>query len=146
MWIRCEGNCLQLLGFWNFFVFFQFFPLKLVYFWTKSKKNIYGCFFHSFCATDLNFVIKNNGGMKYLTLKTVIFATYWGSPLVQFSKFKNFLWVCWFLCKNLSNFVSLPWKFHNPYCHILDTHCSNLLFLVFTVVFRDRDNSKIDLN
>ena len=55
--------------------------------------------------------------MKYSTLKTVIFASYWGSPLVQFSKFKKFLWVCWFLCKNLSNFVSLPWKFHNPYCH-----------------------------
>ena len=47
----------------------------------------------------------------------MIFASYWGSPLVKFSKFKNFLWVCWFLCKNLSNFVSLPWKFHNPYCH-----------------------------
>ena len=22
MWIRCQGNCLQLLGFWKFFVFF----------------------------------------------------------------------------------------------------------------------------
>ena len=29
-------NCLQLLGFWNFFIFFWFFRLKLVYFWTKS--------------------------------------------------------------------------------------------------------------
>ena len=28
------------------------------------------------------------------------------SPLTQFSKFNNFLWVCWFLCKNLSNFVT----------------------------------------
>ena len=44
-------------------------------------------------------------------------ASYWGSPLVQFSKFKNLPWVCWFLCKNLSNLVSLPWKFHSPYCH-----------------------------
>ena len=103
--------------FLEFFHFFRFFPLKLVYFWTKSKKDIYGCFFHSFCATDLNFGTQNNGGMKYSTLKTVIFARYWGYPLVQFSKFKNFLWGCWFLCKNLSNFVSLPWKFHNPYCH-----------------------------
>ena len=119
MWVRCWGNYLQLLGFWIFFVFFRFFPLKLVYFWTKSKKNIYGCFFHSFCATDLNFGTKNNGGMKYSTLKTVIFASYSDSPLVQFSKFKIFLWVCWFLCKNLFNFVSLPWKFHNPYCHKL---------------------------
>ena len=24
----------------------------------------------------------------------------------------------WFLAKNLSNFVSLPWKLHNRYCHI----------------------------
>ena len=29
----------------------------------------------------------------------------------------NFLWVCWFLGKNLSNFVSPVWKLHNPYCH-----------------------------
>ena len=25
--------------------------------------------------------------------------------------------VCWFLCKNLSNFVPPAWKLHNPYCH-----------------------------
>ena len=59
--------------------------------------------------------------MKYSTLKTVIFASYWVSPLVQFSKFKNFLWVCWFLCKNLSNFVSLPENLRNRYYH----WCSN---------------------
>ena len=45
--------------------------------------------------------------------------SYWGSPLVQFSKFNNFFWVCWFLCKNLSNFVYPVWKLHNPYCHKL---------------------------
>ena len=28
------------------------------------------------------------------------------SPSTQFSKFNSFLWVCWFLGKNLSNFVS----------------------------------------
>ena len=37
--------------------------------------------------------------------------------LVQFSKFDNFLWVCWFFSKNLSNFVSSVWNLHNPYCH-----------------------------
>ena len=41
------------------------------------------------------------------------------SPLTQFSKFNNFLWVCWFLGKNLSNFVPPVWKLHNPYCHKL---------------------------
>ena len=61
----------------------------------------------------LNFCIKNNGRMKWSTLQTLIFASHWGSPLVQFSKFNDFLWVCWFLCKNLSNFVSLDLKLHN---------------------------------
>ena len=41
------------------------------------------------------------------------------SPLIPNSKFTNFLWVCWFLGKNLSNFVSPVWKLHNPYCHRL---------------------------
>ena len=41
------------------------------------------------------------------------------SPLHQFPKFNNFLWVCWFLGKNLSNFVSLDLKLHNCYCHNL---------------------------
>ena len=27
--------------------------------------------------------------------------------------------ICWFLYKNLSNFVSPVWKLHNPYCHRL---------------------------
>ena len=48
--------------------------------------------------------------------------SYWGSPLVQFSKFKNFLWVCWFLDKNLSNFVPPVWKLHNPYCHSVHSY------------------------
>ena len=47
----------------------------------KVKKYIYGCFFHSFCANDFN-----NRRLKYVTLKNLIFASYWGSPLVQNSK------------------------------------------------------------
>ena len=39
------------------------------------------------------------------------------SPLHQFSKFNNFLWVCWFLGKNLSSFVYPAWKLDNPYYH-----------------------------
>ena len=38
-------------------------------------------------------------------------------PLIQFSKFNNHIWVCWFLGKNLSNLVPPVWKLHNPYCH-----------------------------
>ena len=117
--------------------------LKLVYFWTESRKNIYGCFFHSFCATDLNFGTKNIRGMKY---PTVIFASYWGSLLVQFSKFENFLWVCWFSCKNLSNFVSLPWKFHNPYCHNRCHHPKifRACFVIWFMFFRKK-NPRADL-
>ena len=77
MWIWHLGNCLELLGFWNFFVFFRFFPSKLVYFWTKSRKKRYGCFFHSICATDLNFGNKNIGRTKLSTLKMLIFANFW---------------------------------------------------------------------
>ena len=31
----------------------------------------------------------------------------------------NYLWACWFLGKNLSNFVPPIWKLHNPYCHTI---------------------------
>ena len=47
------------------------------------------------------------------------------SPLIQNSKFNNFLWVCWFLCKNLSNFVPPTWKLHNPYWHNQHHACIN---------------------
>ena len=65
-----------------FFRFFRFFLLKLVYFWTKSRKNISGCFFHSICATDLNFGAKINGRTKLSTLKTLMFANCWGPEVV----------------------------------------------------------------
>ena len=54
------------------------------------------------------------------------FALFDTSPLVQFSKFKNFLWVCWFLGKNLSNFVPPVWKLHNPYNVEHEAFCRNL--------------------
>ena len=49
---------------------------------------------------------------KQSTLKPLIFANYPVGPI-----FNDFLWVCWFLCKNLSNFVYPVWKLHNPYFH-----------------------------
>ena len=49
------------------------------------------------------------------------FALFDTSPLTQFSKFNSFLWVCWFLGKNLFNFVPPVWKLHNPYCHTAET-------------------------
>ena len=48
--------------------------------------------------------------IKIINLKNQTFASFWVSQLVQFSKFKKFLWVCWFLGKNLSNFIPPTWK------------------------------------
>ena len=53
--------------------------------------------------------------------------------LVQFSKFNNFLRVCWFLSKNLSNFVSLVMKLHNhsPHCASLGGQQNNYEKIIF---------------
>ena len=62
------------------------------------------------------------GGWKWLIFKS----DFWKllrSPLIQFSKFNNFFWECWFLGKNLSNFVPPIWKLHNLYCHnVIDSN------------------------
>ena len=50
------------------------------------------------------------------------------SLLHRFSKFNNFLWVRWFLDKNISNFVPPAWKLNNPYYHSaqLQWHWDNI--------------------
>ena len=48
------------------------------------------------------------------------------SPLHQFSKFNNFLWVCWFLGKNLANFAPPTWKLDNPYYHNMYYACEKV--------------------
>ena len=53
-----------------------------------------------------------------------ILALFDSSPLNENSKFNNFLWVCWFLGKHLSNFAPLSWKLDNPYYHNLN--CAEL--------------------
>ena len=62
----------------------------------------------------------DNFWCRKLTLKVKRlgdFALFDTSPMTQFSKFNNFFWVCWFLGKNLSNFVPPAWKLYNSYCH-----------------------------
>ena len=65
------------------------------------------------------FSLKNtNLGAQFLLLtffKSLYFLKW--CPILQFSKFNNYLWVCWFLGKNISNFVSPDLKLHNLYCH-----------------------------
>ena len=50
----------------------------------------------------MHFLIRSFFKSLYFQKWCPIFDT---SPLHQFSKLYNFLWVCWFLGKNLSNFV-----------------------------------------
>ena len=56
------------------------------------------------------------------------------SPLHHFSKFNHFHWICWFLGKNLANFVYFNLKLHNLFfynLHILICICIciNALYL-----------------
>ena len=79
----------------------------------------------------LNFLITSIFKSLYFLKWCPIFDS---SPLLQFSKFNDFLCVCWFLVKNLSNFVSLPWKLHNRYCHNYYLKLPTLLGICLTGV------------
>ena len=35
-----------------------------------------------------------------------------------FTKYKNSLWLCWFVAQNPSDLISLSWKLYNQNCHI----------------------------
>ena len=49
--------------------------------------------------------------LKLRTLKTLIFASYWGSPLAQFWKFNNYFWLCWFFTKIF--LILYPWSWNS---------------------------------
>ena len=74
------------------------------------------------------------------------------SPLIQNSKFNNFLLVCWFLCKNLSNFASPVWKLHTPYCHNIDHRNkiplinSNLILFQFINVSKEKQKKSLSFH
>ena len=58
---------------------------------------------------------------------------FWQIAINPKLKIQHFLWVCWFLCKNLSTFEPRTWKLHNPYCHdihvIVSVHLNINIFL-----------------
>ena len=63
-----------------------------------------------------------------------ILALFDSMPLIQNSKFNNFLWARWFIGKNLSNFVSPVWKLYNPYCYIshnISWHMYHLRYVIW---------------
>ena len=65
--------------------------------------------------------------------KSNVDTIFYTSPLTQFSKFNNFLWVCWFLSKNLSNFLPPVWKLHYPYCHNLHGKINSSAVLLYSL-------------
>ena len=91
------------------------------------------------------FSLKNtNSGPHFLLLIKSIFKSLYlkkwcpifdSSLIILNSKFNHFLWGCWFLCKNLSNFVPPAWKRHKPYCHNvpLSYKCSNFIAISLEV-------------
>ena len=54
------------------------------------------------------------------------FLNFWHLPYTISQNSRITFDYSWFLAKNLSNFVSLPWKLHNRYCHtwttMVETH------------------------
>ena len=55
---------------------------------------------------------------KKIGFESQIFALFDSSPFIQNSKFNTFLWVCWFLCKNIFLVLYPPaWKLRNLYWH-----------------------------
>ena len=67
---------------------------------------------------------------KKIDVECQILALFDSSPLIQNSKYTNLLWVCWFLCKNLSNFVSSAGKLNNLYYHNGNTLGSKMYGIV----------------
>ena len=49
-------------------------------------------------------------------------------PLLKFSQVNNLIWIQSFFSQDLSNFISLPWKLHNRYCHSIKLSSSFLVF------------------
>ena len=91
-----------------------------VNFLSQKSSETFSFFFHwrvpiqdnIFCYW--HFLIKSIFKSLYLLKWCPIFDSF---PLILNSKFNNFLWGSWFLCKNLSKFVPPTWKLYDPYCH-----------------------------
>ena len=91
--------------------FLNFFTLK------NTNIGAHFCYWH--------FLITSISKSLHFLKRCPIFDT---SPLHQFSKFNNFLWVYWFLGKNLSNFVPPACKFDDPCYHNSEISFFNLTF------------------
>ena len=128
-------------------------PQKVVFFemflhWFKCKDySLYDMIFfpkiqlekpYIRCTWDSNWMPKEHWKcMGNNKTKNCVFYKQYICSVLQFSKFDDFLCLCWFLVKNLSNFVPLHWKLHNRYCHnscttiCVNKYVSGVLELLF---------------
>ena len=100
---------------------------KLVFFNEKKKRKI-----------QMNFYIEN-------WLWKSNFGTFWKLTIKPKLKFNNFLWLYWFLSKNIYNLASPIWKLHNPYCHI-DKITGSRLTSVWCIKCRSKYSSNTVLS
>ena len=93
---------------------------------------------HQKCATKLVFFNENKEKdlddfwHQKLTLKIKFLMSkifFYNTPLHQISKFNNFLWVCWLLSKNISNFVPPLENFTTRAAILVSIHVQNSMFL-----------------
>ena len=80
-----------------------------------------------------------------IDFESKILAIFDSSLLIQNSKFNNFLWLCWFLGKILSKFVSTVWKLQNLYCRNdkPSTYCNRTTAKVIVCCFWNLDDCTV---
>ena len=87
--------------------------------WNLQPANIKKLFFQIMMQKSfVKFAYKNDINVNIYLLSKIQQTAVFLPKLIQFSKFNDFLWVCWFLGKNQSNFVPPAWKLGNRYYHM----------------------------
>ena len=97
--------------------------------WSKCTVECAICYSLKICSGQVCQIFLNSFfPWKYQFRK---FFCYWNHFILKFLKArrhqfsKNVLWLCGFLGKNSSSFVSPAWKLDNPHCH--NTYLINFL-------------------
>ena len=78
---------------------------------------------------------------NYLTSRMMPY--FWKLTFIKKLKFNNFVWVSWFLCQNLYNFVHPLRKLHTPYCKSLEPNHTQLNDTNYEQLVRVLDHKEI---
>ena len=82
------------------------------------------------------------GNNFQITLFSKMMPNFWQLATTPILKIDNLAYIYWFLAKNPYDFVSLPWKVHNRYCH-------DVQYFRWKIIYRKgkkRENSDKVLN